>query len=355
MRNYLIYFSLAAFLLLSNCSSEKSKQSNNGSQWISPIAGTSVNFGENLNLQLNLSQKADSILYIIDGIKLGMTIADTPLKVSTSDFSLGIKTIEAKVFRGNSAPEEISTNIVLKSTLVPKKFKYTVQATFKHDTSSYTQGLEFYKGFLYESDGLTGESSLRKTEIATGKVVQLTPISNDIFAEGITIVGDKIFMLTYQNGLNLEFELNSLKLIRQFPMQYQREGWGLCNDGKVIFSTDGSNSIYVLNKESYMQERIIEVYDHNGPVYQLNELEYIDGMIYANIYNSNRIVIIDPKTGQVKAEVDLTNLYPDSVRTMKDFDGFVLNGIAWDSKGKRLFVTGKKWDKLFQIKLSPQD
>lgn len=355
MRNYLVYFSFSAFLLLSNCSSEKGNQNSSGSQWISPIAGTSINLGESLNLQLNVPDKADSVLYLIDGVELGKSTTNAPLQVSTSELSLGIKTIEAKVFRGNSAPEEISTNIVLKSTLVPQKFKYTVQATFKHDTSSYTQGLEFHKGFLYESDGLTGESSIRKTEISTGKVLQVTNISEEIFAEGLTIVGDKIFMLTYQNGLNLEFELNSLKLIRQFPMQYQREGWGLCNDGKVIYSTDGSNSIYVLNKDSYMQERVIEVYDHNGPVYQLNELEYIDGMIYANIYNSNRIVMIDPKTGQVKAEVDLTNLYPDSVRSMKDFDGFVLNGIAWDSKGKRLFVTGKKWDKLFQIKLSPQD
>jgi len=149
----------------------------------------------------------------------------------------------------------------------------------------------------------------------------------------------------------MEFDLNSLKLLREFPSQYQREGWGLCNDGKVIYCTNGSNSIFILNKDTYMQENSIEVYDQNGPVSQLNELEFIDGQIYANIYDSSRIVIIDPANGQVTGEVDLTDLYPD--RTMTDLDGFVLNGIAWDSKGKRLFVTGKKWDKLFQIKLSP--
>lgn len=355
MRNKLIYLSLCTFFFLTNCSNGQSDHNSSGLQWLSPIAGTSLNLGENLNLQLNLTEKVDSVVYFADGVKLGNSKGDTPLQLSTENFSLGIKTIDAKVYRGNADPEEISTNIVLKSALVPQKMDYNVLATFNHDTSSYTQGLEFHKGFLYESDGLTGESSIRKTEISSGKVLQLTKISDDIFAEGITIVGDKIFMLTYRNALNLEFELNSLKLIRQFPVQYQREGWGLCNDGKVIYSTDGTNSIYILNKETYMQERAIEVYDHNGPVNELNELEFIDGMIYANIYGSSRIVIINPNTGQVKAEVDLSNLYPDASRKMKDFDGFVLNGIAWDSKGQRLFVTGKKWDKLFQIKLSPQD
>jgi glutamine cyclotransferase len=339
---------------LTNCSNGQVEHTSAGSHWLSPLAGTSVNLGDSVNLQLSLSNKADSIVFFTDGIKLGNSKGESALHISTSNFSLGIKTIGALVYRGNEEPEEISTNIVVKSTLVPQTLKYNVQATFNHDTSSYTQGLEYYKGFLYESDGLLGESSIRKTEISTGKVLQLTKISDEIFAEGITIVEDKIFMLTYRNAINLEFELNSLKFIRQFPVQYQREGWGLCNDGKVIYSTDGTNSIYVLNKDTYMQERAIEVYDHKGPVYELNELEFVDGMIYANIYNSNRIVIIDPATGQVKAEVDLSNLYPDSSRSMKDFDGFVLNGIAWDSKAKRLFVTGKKWDKLFQIKLSAQ-
>jgi len=355
MRNNLIYLSLCILFLFSYCSNNNGEGSNSSPQWASPMPGTSINLGDSLSLQLILSETADSVLFFADGIKIGKTLAEASLKIPSTHLSLGIKTIDAKVYRGSSDPEELSTNIVLKSTLVPQKMKYSLQATFNHDTSSYTQGLEFHNGFLYESGGLTGESSLRKTEVSSGRVLQLTKMSDDIFAEGITIIGDKIFMLTYRNAINLEFDLNSLKLIRQFPVQYQREGWGLCNDGKVIYSTDGTNSIYVLNKDSYMQERAIEVYDHNGPVNELNELEFIDGMIYANIYGSSRIVIIDPKTGQVKAEVDLSDLYPDSSRSMKDFDGFVLNGIAWDSKGKRLFVTGKKWDKLFQIKLSPQE
>lgn len=314
----------------------------------------SVNLGDTVSLELSLKDKADSVVYFADGLKLQKAAGEKPVSISTKQLPLGIKAITAKIYRGNAEPEEISTNIVVKSTLVPQKFSYIVQQTFKHDTSSYTQGLEFHNGHLYESDGFLGESSLRKSDPATGKVLQVTKVRDDLFSEGITIVGDKILMLTYQNNLYLEFDLNSFKLLREFPGQYQREGWGLCNDGKVIYNTNGSNSIFILNKDTYMQEGSIEVYDQNGPVNELNELEFINGRIFANIYNSNRIVIIDPANGQVTGEVDLTDLYPDADRTMKDFDGFVLNGIAWDSKGKRLFVTGKKWDKLFQIKLSPQ-
>ena len=354
MRNKLIYFSLCALFLFPQCSNEPQDSSSSASSWVSPEAGTSVNLGDSVNLELSLKAKADSVVYFADGVKLEKSAGEKPVIVPTNELPLGIKSITAKIYRGNAEPEEISTNIVVKSTLVPQKFNYTVQQTFKHDTSSYTQGLEFYKGFLYESDGLLGESSLRKTDPASGKVLQMTKVRDEIFSEGITIVGDKILMLTYQNNLNLEFDLNSFKLLREFQGQYQREGWGLCNDGKVIYSTNGSNSIFILNKDTYMQEGSIEVYDQNGPVNELNELEFIEGRIFANIYNSNRIVMIDPANGQVTGEVDLSDLYPDADRTMKDFDGFVLNGIAWDSKGKRLFVTGKKWDKLFQIKLSPQ-
>jgi len=354
MRFKLIYFSLCILFLFAKCSNEPKEASSSASTWVSPEAGTSVNLGDTVSLELSLKDKADSVVYFADGVKLQKSAGEKSVTVPTNKLPLGMKSITAKIYRGSSEPEEISTNIVVKSTLVPQKFSYIVQNTFKHDTSSYTQGLEFHKGFLYESDGLTYESSLRKTDATTGKVLQVTKVRDELFSEGITIVGDKILMLTYQNNLNLEFDLNSFKLLREFPGQYQREGWGLCNDGKVIYSTNGSNSIFILNKDTYMQEGSIEVYDQNGPVMELNELEFIDGKIYANIYNSYRIVMIDPANGQVTGELDLTDLYPDEKRTMKDADGFVLNGIAWDSKGKRLFVTGKKWDKLFQIKLSPQ-
>lgn len=347
MRFQLTSLSIITVLLLSQCTGETSTKEET-STFISPEAGKTINVGDSMNLQVRLKDKADSVVYFADGERLSNSVDEKPVSVETGKLALGMKAITAKIYRKGAEPEEISTSIVLKSSLVPEKLQYTVVQQFKHDTESYTQGLEFHNGFFYESDGLVGESSVRKTEVS-GKVLQLTPVEN-VFAEGITIIGDKILMLTYTENVNMEFDLKSLKLLREYQTPYSRQGWGLCNDGSKIYNSDGTNVLHILNKDTYMEEGYIEVYDNNGPVGSLNELEYIDGMIYANIYESDRIVIINPANGQVTAEVDLSNLYSDLTR---DPD-LVLNGIAWDAAGKRLFVTGKKWDKLFQIKLSPQ-
>jgi glutamine cyclotransferase len=350
MRLKLLSLSLSCIFLFSYCANEE-KVSDGTSTWISPEAGKSVNLGDTVSLSVNLKDQADSVVYYADGARLAHAKGDEKVSMETGKLPLGIKAITAKIYREGTESEAINTNIVLKSTLVPKKFSYRVVQEIKHDTSSYTQGLEFHKGFLYESDGLYGESSIRKVDPATGEVLLMTPVSDDKFAEGITVIGDKILMLTYRENVNMEYDLKTLKLIREYPTPYVREGWGLCNDGEKIYNSDGTNVIHVLNKDTYMQERSIEVYDHNGTVWELNELEYIEGQIFANVYNSNRIVMINPVNGQVTGEVDLSDLYPDEVKTMKDFDGFVLNGIAWDAAGKRMYVTGKKWDKMFQIEL----
>ncbi len=352
MRLKLAPLCLIAVLSLSYCKSDR-KPTEETSAFVSPQAGKNINLGDTVNLQVKLTDKADSVVYYADGERLLNSTDERPVSIQTRDLQLGIKAISAKIYRKGSETEEISTNIVVKSQLIPQRLTYTLVQEFKHDTSSFTQGLEFHNGFFYESDGLAGESSIRKVEPATGKVIQITPVEK-FFAEGMTIVGDKILMLTYTENMMLEYDLKTLKLLRQWTPPYNRQGWGLCNDGSKIYNSDGSNMIFVLNKDTYMQESYIEVYDNNGPVGSLNELEYIDGKIYANIYDSTRVVIINPANGQVTAEFDLADLYPESSRPMKDFDGYVLNGIAWDSVGKRLFVTGKKWDKLFQIKLSPQ-
>lgn len=348
MRLKLIFLLVPVVLLLIQCKGEGNKTAETSS-FISPEAGRMINVGDSVNLQVRLADKADSVVYFADGERLSNAMGDKPVSIQTAKLSLGTKAITAKIYRKGTEPEEISTSIILKSSLIPQKLSYTVVHEFKHDTESYTQGLEFLNGFFYESDGLAGESSIRKVEPSTGKVLQVTPVDN-MFAEGMTIIGDKILMLTYTENINMEFDLKTLKLIRQYPTPYNRQGWGLCNDGNKIYNSDGTNIIHILNKETYMEEGYIEVYDNNGPVDSLNELEFIDGKIYANIYESDRIVIINPANGQVTAEVDLSSLYPDPTR---DLD-LVLNGIAWDAQGKRLFVTGKKWDKLFQIKLSPQ-
>ena len=349
MRFKFLYFSAFILLFIScNCTSDSKISSSKISSWVSPEADKSINLGDKISLQVKpMEAKPDSIVYFIDTIKMASSKNTAAVSVNSDSLALGNRALIAKIYKDGQA-EEITTNLTIRSGLTPRKFTYSVAQTFPHDTSSYTEGLEYYNGFLYESDGEYGASSLRKTDVSRGKVLQLTPVEK-VFAEGITIIDDKILMLTYRENIGMEYDLKTLKKIREFPMQYQREGWGLCTNGTNIYNSDGSSSIYILNKDNYMQKGYLEVFDQNGPVQQLNELEFINGSIYANIYQSDRVVIINPKNGQVTGEIDFANLYPTGNRNA---NANVLNGLAWDAKGKRLFVTGKKWNKLFQIEIA---
>jgi len=349
------YLSILGLLLLVSCNPDKKTESStSGSSWLSPEAGTSVNLGDSLELDLQLEDSAavDSVVYLVDGVRQAQSKDRGSKTIKTDELPLGNRLVTARIFR-KGREEEINTNIIVRSNLVPQKFNYKVLQTFDHDTSSYTQGLEYHDGYFYESDGgntpETGYSSLRKVEPATGKVIQRVDFPQTFFAEGLTIVDDKIVLLSWQNNVGLIFDKSSMKQLSEFPYQNSREGWGLCSDAKRLYKSDGSNLIYYLNRENYREEGYIEVFDNNGPVEQLNELEMIDGKIYANVYNTNRIVIIDPENGQVTGEIDMSDLLP-AIYHYPDTD--VLNGIAWDSKGKRLFMTGKRWAKLFQVEIS---
>ena len=319
--------------------------------FLSPEEGANLTAGKSITLKLDAKEGTfDSIQYFIDTTFI-LSKKDTSSSVfSTEGLKLGTRILTAKIFKGADS-KEITSNIVLLPGLKPVKYSYSLVNTFSHDTSSYTQGLEFHDGIFYESDGGMAElggSSIRKVA-PDGKVLKQVDISTDIFAEGLTVIGDKVLQLTWQNGYGIVYNKSNLEKIKEFPYQESREGWGLAFDGARILKSDGTNRIYFLNKDSYREEGYMEVFDHNGPVSQLNELEVVDGRIFANVYQSDKIVIINPATGIVEAELDLTDLYPENTR---NDNADVLNGIAWDTKGKRLFVTGKKWDKLFEIKIN---
>ncbi|RZM23981.1 MAG: glutaminyl-peptide cyclotransferase, partial [Pedobacter sp.] len=198
--------------------------------------------------------------------------------------------------------------------------------------------------------GLEGSSTLRWVDPASGKALKKISLSKEYFGEGSTLVGDKVVMLTWQNNLGFIFDAASFVQKGTFQYQNSREGWGLTQDAAQVIKSDGTNRIWFLNKETLKEERFIDVFDDKGQVDQLNELEYIDGKLYANIYLTNKIAIIDPKTGAVTGYIDAAGLLPEKDK-FENTD--VLNGIAWDAAGKRLFVTGKKWDKLFEISIAP--
>lgn len=226
------------------------------------------------------------------------------------------------------------------------KYGYEVVNTWPHDTEAYTQGLVFNDGKLLEGTGRVGRSSLRQVELETGKVLKKVDVPNPYFAEGITLLKGKIYQLTWRHQLGFIYDAWTFEKIGQF--NYQGEGWGLANDRKSLILSDGTNRIRFLDPDNFQVRKTIAVVDGGSPVNEINELEYVQGEIYANIWHEDRIARIDAETGRVLGWIDLTGLLS---RSEAGDEEAVLNGIAYDATNGRLFVTGKLWPKLFEIRL----
>lgn len=225
-------------------------------------------------------------------------------------------------------------------------YTYEVVQAYPHDPAAFTQGLVYLDGYLYESTGLEGQSSLRKVDLRTGQVLQKVDVPGQYFAEGLAILNRRIYQLTWQSRLGFIYDLDSFQMEKTF--NYRGEGWGLTHDGRSLIMSDGSNKLKFLHPETLDLQREVEVYDGSRPVGLLNELEYVRGEILANIWQNDRLARIHPETGRVTGWINLSGLLPVEDR-MRHVD--VLNGIAYDEAGDRLFVTGKLWPKLFEIKL----
>lgn len=248
----------------------------------------------------------------------------------------------------------VNTNSTPKtsSNVVPT-YGYEIVNTFKHDAKAFTQGLVFHEGFLYESTGQTGRSTLRKVELESGKVLQKYDLAPEIFGEGMTILNGKVYQLSWQNGLAWSYNLEDFKLIKEF--RYAGEGWGLTHDGTNLIMSDSSHVLRVVNPENFETLRTIPVFRDNGiPLVKINELEWVKGEIWANVWHSediglpNHIARIDPNNGKILGWINLDGISPED--TGRDGEN-VLNGIAYDEKTDRIFVTGKQWKRLFEIKL----
>jgi len=250
----------------------------------------------------------------------------------------------------SSPPAETSNQ---SETLTPvpsvQVYSYQVINTYPHDTGAFTEGLVFDGGTLYESTGLKGQSSLRKVDLETGKVLQIRPQSADYFGEGISVFGDTIIQLTWQEHKGFVYDKGTFELRREFDID--TEGWGITTDGKHLIMSDGTSTLHILSPQTFENIGDISVQDTGGPVNNLNELEYVGGLIYANVWNTENIAIIDPASGRVNGWVNLKGLLPVQ-SDGKPAD--VLNGVAYDAQKGRLFVTGKYWPSLFEIKLIRQ-
>ena len=256
----------------------------------------------------------------------------------------------------NGSKVEVSST----SIADPKSISYSVLNAYEHDTAAFTQGLEMYNGQLYESTGLQNRSSLRKVDLKSGKVLLKKAIDTPYFAEGITILNDTIYQLTWSNKVVFLYRLKDLAPIGR--ISWNGEGWGITNDGKNLYISDGSDKIYIVRPGDLKLQRVLSVQDNAGPVNNLNELEFINGHIFANRWQYNYIVQINPSNGLVTGKIDMTDFLSKNTKTdisyltrpgsTGDQMGGVLNGIAWDSASGRMLVTGKLWPYIFELKVN---
>jgi glutamine cyclotransferase len=356
MKNYNLFSFILLALLFVSCEDSKKDKSGlfvlntNPSKAQFSTAESAVLFVSNTK-----NKTIDSIVYFANNKKVGTVVGDKKVTFTLSDEKLGYQNLKALVYYENEYTET-THRIEVISEIEPKLLKYTLVNTYPHDSKAYTQGLEFHRDTLYEgtgngagnATGLKGISSLRKTNYKTGEVYKKVEYPEQIFGEGITILNNKVYQLTWQNLVGFIYDADTFKEIKRFNYSKRIQGWGLCNDGKMLYQSDGTEKIYTLNAETLQIEGNINVYSGANKIKAVNELEWIDGKIYGNIYQKDAIAIINPQNGAVESVIYLGDL-KKLVTQHPDID--VLNGIAYNPKTKTLFVTGKNWDKLFEIRV----
>lgn len=329
---------LGSFII--GCGSNSGKKKNNFSIQTN-AKNKSIAINEPLKLSLKNPKKLDvtAVTYTLNG----KAITET---ANLNDFKLGEHILEATI-QYDGETEKATQKITLLNHKAPKVLNYEIINTYPHDITSYTQGLEFYKGELYESTGQYGESKLRKLKI-NGEIEKNIDLAREYFGEGLTVLNDKIYQLTWKAGKGFVYDVNTFKKTSSFKYGQSKEGWGLCNNGKLLYKTDGTDKVWLLNPETLIEEESIQVYTNKGKIGQLNELEWINDKIYANIYQKNGVVIINPKNGAAEAVINFSPLK----EKVTQHDGLdVLNGIAYNPETGTIFVTGKRWDKIFEVKI----
>lgn len=301
------------------------------------------------------SLRVDSVVYYVNETKIGTTKGLDKLTFNLKGQKLGYQTLKAIVYYEGEL-SEASDRVELVSNIEPKLLQYTIVNTYPHDVQAYTQGLEFYRDTLYEGtgngsgpSGNKGISSLRKTNYKTGEIFKKIELSEQYFGEGITILNNKVYQLTWLNNEGYVYNADTFKKEKTLPYYKKMEGWGLTSDGKSLYMTDSSETIHILNPETFVETGSINVYSLANKVKAVNELEWIDGKIYGNVYQKDAIAVINPNTGAVEGILNLADL-KTKISQLPDTD--VLNGIAYNPKTKTIFVTGKNWDKMFEIKIT---
>lgn len=315
----------------------------------SPAENEEYRLNEQVKISLDPVADAgtlDSVRVSFDGKQVALLLS-APWECTVSgDFTgmTGRKPVKAVAYTSGKT-QSVTRFVLIYSDSAPKRLGFRLINSYPHDPGAFTQGLFFHDGILYEGTGQETGSTLRTAELETGRVIRQHTLDPSLFGEGITLYNDRIFQVTWQNKVGFVYNRSDFKQINK--IYYQGEGWGLTTIGDRIVRSDGSNILYFHEPEMFDAVSRLEVYDNEKKVDQLNELEYINGEIWANIWMTDLIARIDPETGKVNSYVDLSRLYPEAKR--REVNADVLNGIAWDQLTGRIFVTGKRWPGLYEI------
>lgn len=344
-QNTLFALLLTTYLLLSSCG--------NDYKFSLEIPKKTV-LNETITIKLieKEGKELEKVQFYINGIEIPGN--GNSLSLNTADLGVGKHAVSSIAFYDKKT-KKTNSSIEVFAKNKPVIYGYKIVNEYPHDTKAYTQGLEYYNGFLYETTGRKGQSSLRKVDYKTGKVLQKENLEKKYFGEGMTIVDDEIVWLTWQGKKGFVYDLNTFKQKREFSYNKSKEGWGLTKNDTELIKSDGTNKIWFLDKETLEEKRFIQTYTHDRALSQLNELEFINGKLYANYYQKPIIAIINPENGIVESLINLKGLAEEMAKTQKLVtNDEVLNGIAFDAENNRLFVTGKYWGKLFEIELIKQ-
>ncbi|MFT7900475.1 glutaminyl-peptide cyclotransferase [Tenacibaculum ascidiaceicola] len=297
-------------------------------------------------------EQIDSVQLYVNNKRVNTN--ETSVTINTADFGVGKHAVTALAFYPNKS-KKINNSIEVLAKEAPAVYSYKIVNIYPHDKGAYTQGLEYKNGYLYESTGRNGESTLRKVELKTGEVLQKVDLDKKYFGEGMTIFNNKIYWLTWHARKGFIYDFETFKQLGSFNYTNSNQGWGLTHNNSELIKTDGSNKVWFLDANTQEEKRSIQVYTNKYPVDNLNEIELINGKIFANKWQQNSIVIINPETGVVEGVANLNGLRDIVAKdqTLEPQDD-VLNGIAYDAENNRLFVTGKHWGKLFEIELIKQ-
>ena len=340
MQVFKSFILIALSLLLINCGNSESKT--NSFSITTNAKDNVTKLGETIKLSINNPNKVDisSVSYKLNGTSVNESF-------DLNSQRLGVQNITATI-KYDDLQEDVSSKITILNNQLPKIYSYKIVNEYPHDITSYTQGLEFHNGELYESTGQYGESKLRKVDYKTGKVLKNVDLNQQYFGEGLSILNNNIYQLTWRENTGLVYNVDTFERTSSFKYGQSKEGWGICNDGTTLYKSDGTEGIWLLNPETLTEDSKLQVYTNRGKIIGINEMEWINGKIYANRYQKNGVAIINPKNGAVEGVIDFSPLR----KLVTQHQGLdVLNGIAYNPETKTIFVTGKRWDKLFEVEV----